>query len=524
VSAVSGPTTVASFGYTLDPAGKRTRIAEADGTNRVYGYDALDRLTRETVTGALSYAKTFTYGVTGNRLTQVTTGTGAASVAYTYDLADHLKTENATSYTYDANGNVTSKSGEATYAWDFENRLVSVTMSDGTVVSHVYDVDGNRVKTTVTLPAGAGPAVVTNMLVDASDGLSQVVAETDGAGALQAYYVRAGNELLAVMRPQAGGTWATRHVHQDALGSVRALTDEAGVLADTRGYEAFGTMNVEAGSDPLPYRFAGEPFDATSKLAYHRARWMDSRVGRFAGMDPWGGDAQRPATLHRYAYGTNLPTNLVDPSGMDPEGIGGIGGFADPGLDVSFSLGSVVRYLASFLFPLEITAVRDSVARAVGGVSSRYIQYSGVNDLVSRVLAKAGETDIDLLDVYDHAASNGMSFGNTFITNGSPIQDNQFSNYATAFGRLKGHFASPRGRVVLNTCGGASPQNQPLLMQLSDTIGVPVMAPGAGDTVCETENTFWYGIAISSTISGEWIACSKDSCFPVAGGSLHPPL
>jgi RHS repeat-associated protein len=98
---------------------------------------------------------------------------------------------------------------------------------------------------------------------------------------------------------------------------VRALTDETGTTIDTRGYEAFGTKNVEAGSDPLTYGFAGEPFQPDSFLAYHRARWMDARVGRFEGMDPYGGDYKRPTSLHRYLYGSNEPTDWVDPSGND---------------------------------------------------------------------------------------------------------------------------------------------------------------------------------------------------------------
>jgi RHS repeat-associated protein len=155
------------------------------------------------------------------------------------------------------------------------------------------------------------------MLVDTSGGLSHVVAETDSTGALSAVYVRRGDELLSVMRPAAAGTWTTRYVHHDALGSVRALTDETGTTVDSRGYEAFGTMNVEAGNDPLPYRFAGEAFESTSKLAYHRARWMDSRVGRFQGMDPWEGNPGNPTTLHRFLYGGGNPVSWVDPSGWD---------------------------------------------------------------------------------------------------------------------------------------------------------------------------------------------------------------
>ena len=99
---------------------------------------------------------------------------------------------------------------------------------------------------------------------------------------------------------------------------MRALTDETGTTIDTRGYEAFGTKNVEAGSDPLTYGFAGEPFQQDSMLAYHRARWMDARVGRFLGMDAKDGHDRSPTSWHKYTYAFNSPTNLADSSGYDP--------------------------------------------------------------------------------------------------------------------------------------------------------------------------------------------------------------
>jgi RHS repeat-associated protein len=122
------------------------------------------------------------------------------------------------------------------------------------------------------------------------------------------------------MRPGGtAGTWTTHFVHTDGLGSVRAITDESGDVVDTRGYEAFGTKNVEAGSETLAYGFAGEAFDTTTHLAYHRARWMDSRVGRFTGMDPWIGNTQRPLTLQKYSYSEEEPVNATDPSGLQTD-------------------------------------------------------------------------------------------------------------------------------------------------------------------------------------------------------------
>jgi RHS repeat-associated protein len=146
-----------------------------------------------------------------------------------------------------------------------------------------------------------------------------VVAETDGAGALRAYYVR-GDDLLALMRPlvpvpATAADWQTRCYHADGIGSVRALTDETGAVTDSYTYTAFGELLEHTGTDPQPYAFAGEPYDPNAGFQYHRARWMDPRVGRFLGMDPFGGSPQDPPTLHLYLYARVDPINKIDPTG-----------------------------------------------------------------------------------------------------------------------------------------------------------------------------------------------------------------
>jgi len=309
-----GPSTIQGYALALDAAGRRMAIDEADGTHRSFGYDLTDRLVSESVSGGPGpqYEKSFSYDPAGNRISQVTTGTGSGSLSYAYDDRDRLLTEGTTAYTSDVSGNVTSRTDEASYAWDFDNRLSSATLVNGTIVAHQYDVDGNRVKTTVTPPSSS--AISTDFLVDPVGGLSQVVADSSG-GTLSAVYVRIGVELLAVVRPNGGGVWATRFVHHDAIDSVRVLTDEAGLVVDTRAYEAFG-MRLLGGSDPLPFGFAGEPLDTASGLAYHRARWLDPRVGRFLGEDPLARcQGCQPQLGSLYSYGGNNPVLMVDPTG-----------------------------------------------------------------------------------------------------------------------------------------------------------------------------------------------------------------
>jgi RHS repeat-associated protein len=301
---------IQGYTYTLGPTGNRTQIQEADGTLRGYQYDALYRLTQDkvTVAGALLYQKDFAYDPVGNRLAQTTTGQGAAIIGYTYDSRDRLLSENAASYGWDANGNLTTKAGEATYAWDHENRLIRVELANGTVVEHQYDADGNRVFTRTTPPGGS--PTTTKFLVDTAGGLSHVVAEVDEAGALGTTYVRADDELAALLR-----TTGARFYHADGLGSVRRLTDEAGLDPDAYAFTAFGERLEHTGSDPQPFGFAGEPYDGTAGLAYHRARWLNPRLGAFVSSDPLDGRGDTPLSLHRYVYAQASPAFKVDPTG-----------------------------------------------------------------------------------------------------------------------------------------------------------------------------------------------------------------
>jgi RHS repeat-associated protein len=287
---------------------------------RIIGEGGSDHVARARRERALSLRFTLRFTALSR---QTTLGAGApgtptapGTIDYTYDTRDRLMTENANDLTYDGNGNLTAKVGEATYTWDHESRLKKVEKTGGTVVEYLYDADGNRVQTKTT-PSGGGATTV-NYLTDTSGGLSHVVAEVDASTAtpaLQALYVRGIDDLLSVMRPAGGGGWNSRFFHADGIGSIRRLTNESGTITDGYSYTAFGERLGHTGTDPQPYSFAGEPLDPNSGFQYHRARWMDPGVGRFAGMDPFAGLSSEPSSLHRYLYANADPPNTSDPSG-----------------------------------------------------------------------------------------------------------------------------------------------------------------------------------------------------------------
>jgi YD repeat-containing protein len=102
------------------------RTAKSDllaGVTSNYTYDAIYELTK-TMQGAAT-TESYSYDPVGNRLSSL----GVSS--YTNNASNQLTSSSSTSYGYDNNGTTVTKTdstGTTNYAWDFENRLSSVTL------------------------------------------------------------------------------------------------------------------------------------------------------------------------------------------------------------------------------------------------------------------------------------------------------------------------------------------------------------------------------------------------------------
>lgn len=282
----------------MDPAGNRLSVTEISGRTASYTYDSLYRLTGETISqdpSGNNGTADYTYDAVGNRLTRTSSVPAVPSASYAYDANDRFAAD-----THDNNGNTTADIG-GTYDYDFENRLISL---NGGAVRFLYDGDGNRVAKTVD-------GVTTQYLVDDRNptGHAQVLEEVVAGSVERAYTY--GLELISQQAPGVGA----RFYHHDGQGSVRLLTDAAASPTDAYDYEAFGGIVRSTGSTPNRYLFRGEQFDSTLGSYYLRARYYRPGTGRFLTPDSWPGDISTPKTLHKYAYPSNNPVMLADPSG-----------------------------------------------------------------------------------------------------------------------------------------------------------------------------------------------------------------
>jgi RHS repeat-associated protein len=211
--------------------------------------------------------------------------------------------------TDDSNGNTATKvdsTGTTTYAWDFENRLTSVTPpGSGGTVSFAYDPFGRRIKKVTS--------TITSVFAYDGDNL---VEETNASGVVVARYEDTQNidEPLAMLRSSA-----TSYFHADGLGSITSLSNSAGSIANTYTYDSFGKLTASTGSLVNPFRYTARESDTETGLYYYRARYYDPAIGRFVTEDP----IRFRAGIDYYSYVHNRPTALRDPRGRIAWGGGG---------------------------------------------------------------------------------------------------------------------------------------------------------------------------------------------------------
>jgi RHS repeat-associated protein len=102
-------------------------------------------------------------------------------------------------------------------------------------------------------------------------------------------------------------------VHWDGRRSIRTLTNESGTVTDKYSETAFGQPLLHSGVDSQPYRFCGEPLEASTGLFYNRARWLSPPI--FISEDPMS-RLSRIHADHPYLYANADPINQSDPTGQ----------------------------------------------------------------------------------------------------------------------------------------------------------------------------------------------------------------
>jgi RHS repeat-associated protein len=286
---------IESFSYSHDKVGNRTSMTDLSGTH-TYGYDQLYRLISATHPQPANPAELYTFDPVGNRLSS------AQHPSWSYDANNRLLSFNGKSFAYDNNGNMisrTDQAGTTTNQYDTENRLVGINKPDGTVVAYRYDPFGKRIEKNVN-------GTITRHLYDGED----ILYEVDGSNTILARYTHGPGIDEPLIMNRGGSSY---YYHSDGLGSITHITDAAGSVVNRCVYNAFGEIVIQDSNLPNPYTYTSREYDQESGLYYYRARYYDTKIGRFLQKDPIGFDG---GDVNLYAYVANNPINDIDPIGL----------------------------------------------------------------------------------------------------------------------------------------------------------------------------------------------------------------
>jgi RHS repeat-associated protein len=113
--------------------------------------------------------------------------------------------------------------------------------------------------------------------------------------------------------------------HQDRIGSIIAISDRNGNIAEKLAYDSWGKRRALAGADDISNSidgvkdnkgFTGHEMLDKLDLVHMNGRIYDPFVARFMSADPFIQDPEHSQSYNRYTYVWNNPTNLTDPTGF----------------------------------------------------------------------------------------------------------------------------------------------------------------------------------------------------------------
>lgn len=210
----------------------------------------------------------------------------------------------ARTYTYDANGNMTSD-GEKCYQYNEANQLKVVRncSNNKLIADYIYDHNGKRIaKKEYT------NGVLKRTVYSPDDGFEKVKQASNSAIENTTYYM-ANTEVLAKKNPD--GT--KNYHHSDHLGSNTVITDQSGTIVEKTTYKPYGELI--SGGNKTKFQYTGQEKDHETGLNYYDARYYDPHIRRFTQPDELIQNIYDPQSLNRYAYARNNPLRYTDPTG-----------------------------------------------------------------------------------------------------------------------------------------------------------------------------------------------------------------
>jgi RHS repeat-associated protein len=282
------------------------------------------------------------------------TGTTAFSYPAAGSARPHAPTSDGTcSYSYDANGNMTTRvcgSTTRTFTWDAKNRLTQVADNGATLATFAYDYAGARVKK-----------------VEGSNTTYYPFAHYKVPnGSPTKYYFANGRRVAE--RDSTG----LYYYHPDHLGSSNVVSDSAGTEVKATLFYPYGSTRTETGTKEIIHKYTGKELDSSTGLYDYGARYYDPSFMHFITADSVVPNYKDPQSLNHYAYVRNNPIRLIDPTGHEDLDFDEIGvplptrpSRADA-IAQGASFAPLIAFLAPYIAPQIVAAIGISTETVLG--------------------------------------------------------------------------------------------------------------------------------------------------------------
>ncbi len=292
-----------STSYHLDEIGRIDTLYETiqgEINQYVYSYDLASRLLQ--VDRNDTTISVYSYDDNGNRL-NFTDQNGTIFGAY--DAQDRMLSYGNASYGYTANGSLRYRAidGDTTwYAYDNFGNLVSVLLTDGTIIEYIIDGQNRRIGKLVNGVFKKGWLY--------QDQITPI-AELDSLGNISARFVYGSKGHVPDYMIKDDATYA---FITDHLGNVRFLVDVAtGDIVQSILYNEFGKVLSNTNPKFQSLAYAGGLYDEQTELVRFGYRDYDAMTGRWTSKDPIRFDGK---DTNLFGYCVNDPINYFDPEGL----------------------------------------------------------------------------------------------------------------------------------------------------------------------------------------------------------------
>jgi RHS repeat-associated protein len=273
-----------SFVYGNDALGRRVSRLDSIGATNCFGYNSRSELIDSSM-GTNHYG--YAYDPAGNRINVANNAVAFAYEANTLNQYTNISDGGVVTPLYDSDGNLISY-GICTFTWDAENRLIMAS-NGATVVSYAYDYMSRRVAKSVNGSAH-------QFIYDGWAMIREINGETTNSyvyGLDMGGSIQGAGTIGGLLTASLDGT-AVSYAY-DANGNVTDLVDLNGISVAHYEYDPYGNITVQTGAlaNANPFRFSTKYQDLETGLCYYGFRHYSPQLGRWISRDP----------IHELAFG-----------------------------------------------------------------------------------------------------------------------------------------------------------------------------------------------------------------------------